>query len=199
MIGRICGDVVATEEDVLLVDVRGVGYEVTVTQSALAKISATTTTRVELFTHQAVRDDAITLFGFPSLEERSLFRLLIKVSGVGPRVAMAMLGFLPAEALTRCIADGETGLLTKVPGVGKRTAERVIVELKDRLDALPIGARESAGAVAEDHAVEDAIRALVGLGWRAAEVRDVVADAHVDGESTEELIRASLRRLGSEA
>ena len=197
MIGRICGDVVATEDEVLLVDVRGVGYEVTVTQSTLAKLSATTT--VELFTHQAVRDDAITLFGFPSLEERSLFRLLIKVSGVGPKVAMAMLGSLPAQALTRCIADGETGLLTKVPGVGKRTAERVIVELKDRLDALPVGPHESAAAVAEDHAVEDAVRALVGLGWRAAEVRDVVADAHVDGESTEDLIRAALRRLGSEA
>ena len=197
MIGRICGDVVATEDEVLLVDVRGVGYEVTVTQSTLAKLSATTT--VELFTHQAVRDDAITLFGFPSLEERSLFRLLIKVSGVGPKVAMAMLGSLPSQALTRCIADGETGLLTKVPGVGKRTAERVIVELKDRLDALPVGARESEAAVAEDHAVDDAVRALVGLGWRAAEVRDVVADAHVDGESTEDLIRAALRRLGSEA
>ncbi len=197
MIGRIRGDVVATEDEVVLVDVRGVGYEVNVTQTTLANLSATPT--VELFTHQAVRDDAITLFGFPSLEERALFRLLIKVSGVGPRVAMAMLGFLPAEALTRCIADGETGLLTKVPGVGKRTAERVIVELKDRLDALPIAARESGGAVAQDHAVEDAIRALVGLGWRAAEVRDVVADAHMDGESTEELIRAALRRLGSEA
>ena len=197
MIGRICGDVVATEDEVVLVDVRGVGYEVNVTQTTLAKLS--TTTAVELFTHQAVRDDAITLFGFPSVEERALFRLLIKVSGVGPRMAMAMLGSLPAQALTRCIADGETGLLTKVPGVGKRTAERVIVELKDRLDALPIGARESDGAAAQDHAVEDAIRALVGLGWRAAEVRDVVADAHVDGESTEELIRAALRRLGSEA
>ena len=198
MIGRISGDVVAAEDGVLLIDVLGVGYEVAVTQSTLERLSAAKTA-VELFTHQAVRDDAITLFGFPSLEERSLFRLLIKVSGVGPRVAMAMLGFLSAEALTRCIADGETGLLTKVPGVGKRTAERVIVELKDRLDAFPIGARESAGAVAEDHAVEDAVRALVGLGWRAAEVRDVVADAHVDGESTEELIRAALRRLGSEA
>ena len=197
MIGRICGDVVAMEDDVLLIDVAGVGYEVTVTQPTLAKLS--TRTSVELFTHQAVRDDAITLFGFPSRDERTLFRLLIKVSGVGPRVAMAMLGFLPAQALTRCIADGETGLLTKVPGVGKRTAERVIVELKDRLDDLPIGARESAGDAAEDRAVEDAIRALVALGWRAAEVRDIVADAHVDGESTEELIRASLRRLGSEA
>ncbi len=197
MIGRICGDVLAAEDEVLLVDVRGVGYEVTVTQTTLANLSARTA--VELFTHQAVRDDAVTLFGFASLEERALFRLLIKVSGVGPRVAMAMLGSLPAEALTRCIADGETGLLTKVPGVGKRTAERVIVELKDRLDALPIGARESAATVAEGRAVEDAVRALVGLGWRAAEVRDVVADAHVDGESTEELIRAALRRLGSEA
>ncbi len=197
MIGRICGDVLASEDEVLLVDVRGVGYEVTVTQTTLANLSARTA--VELFTHQAVRDNAVTLFGFASLEERALFRLLIKVSGVGPRVAMAMLGSLPAEALTRCIADGETGLLTKVPGVGKRTAERVIVELKDRLDALPIGARESAATVAEGRAVEDAVRALVGLGWRAAEVRDVVADAHVDGESTEELIRAALRRLGSEA
>ena len=198
MIGRISGDLVAADDGVLLIDVQGVGYEVAVTQSTQERLSATKTS-VELFTHQAVRDDAITLFGFPTLEERSLFRLLIKVSGVGPRVAMAMLGFLPAEALARCIADGEAGLLTKVPGVGKRTAERVIVELKDRLDALPIGARESAAAVAEDRAVEDAVRALVGLGWRAAEVRDVVADAHVDGESTEELIRAALRRLGSEA
>ncbi len=197
MIGWISGDVVATEEDVLLIDVRGVGYEVTVTQSTLEKLSATDS--VELFTHQAVRDDAITLFGFPSPEERSLFRLLIKVSGIGPRVAMAMLGTLPAQALARCIADGETGLLTKVPGVGKRTAERVIVELKDRLEALPIGAIESDGAVVEDHAVEEAIRALVGLGWRAAEVRDVVAGVHVDGESTEDLIRAALRRLGGEA
>lgn len=196
MIGRISGDVVATEEDVLLIDVRGVGYEVTVTQSTLEKLAATDS--VELFTHQAVRDDAITLFGFLSRDERSLFRLLIKVSGIGPRVAMAMLGTLPAQALTRCIADGETGLLTKVPGVGKRTAERVIVELKDRLDALPIGAVESDGVV-EDHAVEEAIRALVGLGWRASEVRDVVAGVHVDGESTEDLIRAALRRLGGEA
>ena len=197
MIGRISGNVVATEDDVLLIDVGGVGYEVTVTQSTLEKLSAEVS--VELFTHQAVRDDDITLFGFPSRDERSVFRLLIKVSGIGPRAALAMLGFLPAEALVRCIADGETGLLTKVPGVGKRTAERVVVELKDRLDGLPIGAREDPGAAAKNHAVEDAVRALVGLGWRAAEVRDVVAAAHVDGESAEELIRASLRRLGREA
>ena len=198
MIGRICGNVVAAEDEVLLIDVRGVGYEVTVTQTNLQSLSSTTTA-VELFTHQAVRDDAITLFGFPSREERSLFRLLIKVSGIGPRLALTMLGSLPAQALTRCIAAGEAGMLTKVPGVGKRTAERVIMELKDRIDALPIGDREDDAAAMPDHAVEDAIRALAALGWRPADVRDVVAAAHVDGESTEELIRAALRRLGSEA
>ena len=198
MIGRICGNVVAAEDEVLLIDVRGVGYEVTVTQTNLERLSSATTP-VELFTHQAVRDDAITLFGFPCREERSLFRLLIKVSGIGPKLALTMLGSLPAQALTRCIADGEAGMLTKIPGVGKRTAERVIMELKDRIDALPIGDREDDAEATPDHAVEDAIRALVALGWRPANVRDVVAAAHVDGESTEDLIRAALRRLGSEA
>ena len=188
----------AADDEVLLVDVRGVGYEVTVTPSTMARLSAANAP-VELFTHQAVRDDAITLFGFPSREERSLFRLLIKASGIGPRLAMTMLGSLPPPALLRSIAEGEAGLLTKIPGVGKRTAERVIVELKDRIDAVPMAARDGDGAVVEDHTREDAIRALVGLGWRAADVRDVVADAHVDGESTEDLIRAALRRLGSEA
>lgn len=198
MIGRISGDVLAAEDEVLLIDVRGVGYEVTVTPSTLARCS-TASAPVELFTHQTVRDDAITLFGFPSREERSLFRLFIKVSGIGPKLAMTMLGSLPAAALLRSIAEGEAGLLTRVPGVGKRTAERVIVELKDRLDDVPIAARDRDGAVVEDHIQEDAIRALVGLGWRASDVRDVVADAHVDGQSTEDLIRAALRRLGGDA
>ena len=198
MIGRISGDVLAAEDEVLLIDVRGVGYEVTVTPTTLARCSAADAP-VELFTHQSVRDDAITLFGFPSSDERSLFRLLIKVNGVGPKLAMTMLGSLPAPALFRSIAEGEAGMLTKVPGVGKRTAERVIVELKDRMDAVPIAAPDGDGAAADDHAREDAIRALVALGWRAADVRDVVADAHVDGQSTEDLIRAALRRLGGDA
>jgi len=198
VIGWISGDVVAVEDDMLLIDVRGVGYEITVTPSTLARCSSAKAP-VELFTHQSLRDDSVTLFGFPSRDERSLFRLLIKVSGIGPKLAMTMLGSLPAPALLRAIAEGEAGLLTKVPGVGKRTAERVIVELKDRMDAMPIVARDGDGAVVEDHTQEDAIRALVGLGWRATDVRDVVADVHVDGESTEDLIRAALRRLGSEA
>ena len=187
----------AAEDEVLLIDVQGVGYEVTVTQATVERLSSATTP-IELFTHQAVRDDAITLLGFPSREERSLFRLLIKVNGIGPRLALTMLGSLPPRALTRCIADGDAGMLATVPGVGKRTAERVIVELKDRVDALPIGDREEVPA-APDHAVEDAVRALVALGWRPSAVRDVVAAAHVDGESTEDLIRSALRRLGGEA
>ena len=199
MIGRICGDLVAAEDEVILVDVHGVGYEITVTQPTLAGLSAATNP-VELFTHQAVRDDAITLFGFPSREERSLFRLLIKVSGIGPKVAMTMLGSLPVPALLRCVGEGEAGMLTKIPGIGRKTAERIIVELKDRVDALPISVGTGIdGLPGADQAVEDAISALVALGWRQAQARDVVTNANVDGESTEDLIRAALRRLGSEA
>ena len=193
MIGRLHGRIAAREGNVLLVDVQGVGYEVEVTTVTVAS-SGPADTAVELFTHLVARDDSMTLFGFRSLAERSLFRVLVKVNGVGPKLAMTVLGALPPEELARCVADRDTRLLTRVPGIGKKTAERIVMELQDRLDDIPVAA--GAAPVTADREAADAVSALVALGWRPAEARKVVESVHVDGESTEDLIRSALKRMG---
>ena len=195
MIGRLRGRIAAREGNVLLVDVQGVGYEVEVTTVTLAS-SGPADTAVELFTHLVARDDSMTLFGFRSVAERSLFRVLVKVNGVGPKLAMTVLGALPPEELARCVADRDTRLLTKVPGIGKKTAERVVMELQDRLDDIPVAAGAGAAPAEVDREAADAVSALVALGWRPAEARKVVQSVHVDGESTEDLIRSALKRMG---
>ncbi len=193
MIGRLHGRIAAREGNVLLVDVQGVGYEVEVTTVTVAS-SGPADTAVELFTHLVARDDSMTLFGFRSLAERALFRVLVKVNGVGPKLAMTVLGALPPEELARCVADRDTRLLTRVPGIGKKTAERIVMELQDRLDDIPVAA--GAAPVTADREAADAVSALVALGWRPAEARKVVESVHVDGESTEDLIRSALKRMG---
>ena len=192
MIGRLNGRVAAREGNVLLLDVQGVGYEVEVTPGTLAAAAPADAT-VELFTHLVTRDDTMALFGFRSLTERALFRVLVKVNGVGPKLAMTVLGALPPAELARCVADREIGRLTKVPGIGKKTAERIVMELQDRLDELPAAAGAAPADI--DREAEDAVRALVGLGWRPTEARKVVESVHVDGESTENLIRSALKRM----
>lgn len=190
MIGRIQGRVRASEGNVLLVDVGAVGYEVEVPTAALAEAEA----EVELFTHLVARDDAMTLFGFRSLAERGLFRVLIKVSGVGPKLALAVLSALSPAALAECVIHHDTGLLAKVPGIGKKTAERIALELKDRLGALP----EGGGAPALTGAAGQAVAALVALGYKPTEARAAVQAAQGEGDTTEDLIRAALRRMGGE-
>lgn len=190
MIGRIRGRVRASEGNVLLVDVGAVGYEVEVPTAALAEAEADA--EVELFTHLVARDDAMTLFGFHSLAERALFRVLIKVSGVGPKLALAVLSVLSPAALAECVTHQDTGLLAKVPGIGKKTAERIALELKDRLGALP----EGGGAPALTGTAGQAVAALVALGYKSAEARAAVQAAEGEGDTTEDLIRAALRRTG---
>ncbi|MYE12814.1 MAG: Holliday junction branch migration protein RuvA [Gammaproteobacteria bacterium] len=192
MIGRLRGNVLARDGNVLLVDVAGVGYEVEVTTVTLASAGAPDAP-VELFTHLVARDDSMTLFGFRSLVERAVFRVLVKVNGVGPKVAMTVLGALPPAELARCVAERDTRLLTKVPGIGKKTAERIVIELEGRLDDLPVAA--GATPIQTDREADDAVSALVALGWRATEARKVVESVHVDGESTEDLIRSALKRM----
>lgn len=192
MIGRLHGRVVARDGNVLLLDVNGVGYEVEVTTVTLASAGGPDAA-VELFTHLVARDDTMTLFGFRSLVERSVFRVLVKVNGVGPKVAMTVLGALPPAELARCVADRDTRLLTRVPGIGKKTAERIVIELEGRLDDLPVAAGGAPAPI--DREAEDAVSALVALGWRPAEARKVVESVHVDGESTEDLIRSALKRM----
>ncbi len=193
MIGRLQGHVVARDGNVLLLDVQGVGYEVEVTTVTLASAGGAPDTPVELFTHLVARDDTMTLFGFRSLVERGVFRVLVKVNGVGPKVAMTVLGALPPAELARCVADRDTRLLTRVPGIGKKTAERIVIELEGRLDDLPVAAGDLPAPIGRE--AEDAVSALVALGWRPPEARKVVESVHVDGESTEDLIRSALKRM----
>ena len=127
MIGRIRGQLLAVEESIVIIDVNGVGYEVEVADSMLLRMTAAGQP-IELFTHLSVREDAHLLFGFTTAAERDLFRTLIKVRGVGPRLALALLSGRPVAEFARGVRDNEIGRLVTLPGVGKKTAERLVVE-----------------------------------------------------------------------
>jgi holliday junction DNA helicase RuvA len=172
----------------VVVAVGGVGYEVAVPAHTLAKLPPQGKS-ARLFTRLQVRDDAMVLYGFSSSEERTLFDHLITVTGVGPKVAMAILSSMATEALRRAIASGDTAALTVVPGVGKKVAARVILDLKDKL-GLP-GEESVSGPIAEVR------EALMALGLSAQEARDALASLTPDGDRpVEELLREALRGVG---
>jgi Holliday junction DNA helicase RuvA len=159
MIGRLTGVLAEKSPPQLLVDVNGVGYEVDVPMSTFYNLPALGE-RVTLLTHFVVREDAQVLFGFLSHDERSTFRLLVKISGVGPRTALAILSGLSVNELAQAVSLQESGRLIKVPGIGKKTAERLLLELKGKLgDALAAPASVAHGAQA------DILQALVALGY----------------------------------
>jgi Holliday junction DNA helicase RuvA len=187
-----------------VVEAAGVGYRVTVsthTAAALPEAGAP----VFLHTHQVVREDALMLFGFADVEERRLFELLITVSGVGPKVAIAVLSGLKPQALARAIRDQNIAALVAIQGVGRKTAERLVVELRDKLDVLaaagattapapPAGGR---GVLPRSERFDDAVAALVRLGYSASQAQDVVRRVSEEGEtaSLEDLVRRALSRL----
>lgn len=194
MIGRIRGQLLAVEENIVIIDVNGVGYEVEVAESMLLRTAAGQP--IELYTHLSVREDAHLLFGFTTAAERDLFRTLIKVSGVGPRLALALLSGMPVAEFARCVRDNDIGRLVKLPGVGKKTAERLVVELKDRmarwaLDGLAPGSAAAAGS----RELEEAKGALLALGYRAAEADRALRGDFEPGTPTGELVRLALRRM----
>ena len=133
MIGRLTGKVVAQADGTAIVEVRGVGYEVHVPLGTLGRLSADADGQAALFVHTHAREDTLVLFGFATESDRLAFRTLIGVSGVGPKTALAVLGALPADALARAIAAKSLAELTQVPGIGKKTAERMVLELRDKL------------------------------------------------------------------
>lgn len=177
------------EGEVALVDVRGVGYEVEVTTAAAALLHANPE-RAVLHTHLVVRDDAQQLFGFAATAERDLFRILIKVSGVGPRLGVAILSALTADELSRTVADADVASMQRVPGIGKKTAQRLIMELRDKINA-PVVA--SAPVSNTEH---DAVRALVALQYKETEAAKVVGEIYTNGDSVEDTVREALRRMG---
>ncbi|WP_420450409.1 Holliday junction branch migration protein RuvA [Ilumatobacter sp.] len=192
MIGSLRGEVLERSLDgTVLVEVGGVGYDVHVTERTLAELEPGT--EVFLYVHHHVTETAESLFGFRARDERVTFNSLIKTNGVGPTLAMAVLATHPPAALVDVVANDDAAALTLVPGVGKKTAERLLVELRDRL-SLPV--LESSGAASSGSAVAEVREALAGLGYGGDEIRDVLRDLPSDAPSST-LLRDALKSLGA--
>lgn len=194
MIGLLRGTLLAKKAPSLLLDVRGVGYEVDVPMSTFFKLPEVGA-EVVLHTHLMVREDAHALYGFLSEDERSLFRTLIRISGIGAKLALCILSGMSADEFNRCIQQQDTARLVRLPGVGKRTAERLIVELRGRLtdvQSVPGVVVDVASALAETP-VQDAIAALVALGFKPPEASILVRKIPAEGKASEDLIRLALQ------
>ena len=195
MIAWLKGELLEKQAPSLLLNVNGVGYQLEAPMSTFYDLPAEGQV-VVLFVHMVVREDAQLLFGFSSKQQRELFRSLIKVNGVGPKVALAVLSTLSAQELLQCMADEDFNVLCKVPGIGKKTAQRLVVEMKDRLEKefgdVALEARAQAGGA--NNPRNDAIEALVSLGYRPADAGRVVKGLDKD-LSSEDLIRQALRTL----
>ncbi len=200
MIGFLRGVLVAKKAPSLLLDVHGVGYEIDAPMSTFFKLPAVGE-EVSLHTHMAVREDAHTLYGFLTESERALFRSLIKVSGVGAKLALGVLSGLSVDEFHRCIQSGNTAVLVKLPGIGKKTAERLVIEMRDRLPETDGGSVVVTGAggvsvLREDSPVADAVSALVSLGFRPQDANAMVRGIPAEGKSSEDLIRLALQGAG---
>lgn len=197
MIGRLQGIIVEKQAPELLLDVQGVGYEVQAPISTLASLGSIGQVAT-LYTHLAIREDAHQLYGFSDREQRTLFRTLIKVSGVGPKLALAILSGMDVNAFAHCVHSEDIAALTKLPGVGKKTAERLIVEMRDRLKEwqapAPLwAAAEQAEKDQHQHILAEAETALVALGYKPQDAAKMLNKVAADGLSSEELIRQALR------
>jgi Holliday junction DNA helicase RuvA len=195
MIGRLRGTLLDKQPPWLLLDVQGIGYELQAPMTTFYELPATGGT-LTLYTHLAVREDAHQLYGFAKAGDRDLFRHLLRVNGVGAKLALTILSGMDAGALAGCIQAGDTAALVRLPGVGRKTAERLIVEMRDRLDALSgvTLARPGAPAVhAPATPVEEAVTALIGLGYKPQEASRMVRAIDTAQLSSEEIIRAALQ------
>ncbi len=189
MIGKLTGTFAGRQGDSVVIDVQGVGYCVRVPLGLLLKEGAP----VSLHIHTAVRDDAIDLYGFAQEEDLSFFRQLMTVSSVGPKTALSIMSVAEAKALKRAIAAGDASTLTKVFGIGKKSAERIVVELRDKLQN-ETGMREALASAGGDGEV---IEALMALGYSAQECRSALKSIGDVGESLKDRLGAALKRLGS--
>lgn len=206
MIGRLKGILIEKHAPQLIVDVNGVGYEVLVPMTTLYQLPAVGK-EVTLLTHFSVSENSQTLYGFVATKDRDLFRVLIKVSGVGPKMALGILSGMEVDQLVSCVMQDNTAALVKVPGVGKKTAERLIVELRDKLkdweqQSAPLAALEAASSgdvpIRANDMVAEAESALLALGYKPAEASKMVASALKTNNTvlrSEDLIRLSLKSL----
>jgi len=197
VIGRLRGVLLRKEPPALQVDVGGVGYELEAPMTTFYELPAVGES-VTLFTHLVVRQDAHLLYGFAREAQRRLFRDLLKVNGVGPRVALAVLSGLSDDEFTRCVAEEDITRLTKVPGIGRKTAERLIIEMRDKLPKdVPLSAPRTAadGLVIPADPVSEAVSALVSLGYKPNEASRAVRGIASKGLNAEEIIRQALKGM----
>lgn len=190
MIAQLTGTPDVISDNELILNVNGVGYGVSSPPQVIA--AAQGASEITLLTHLVVREDELTLYGFTSHSQRKLFRHLIGVSGVGPKSALGILSVADAPTITAAIADEDTSYLTKVSGIGQKTADKVILELKDAFGDISTAA--SAQGRAES---SEAVEALQSLGYSAREARDAVAAVEDEVESTEKKVKQALKQLGN--
>jgi Holliday junction DNA helicase RuvA len=201
LIGFLRGKLAAKHPPVLLLEVAGIGYEVEAPMSTFYGLPGVGA-EVMLHTHLVVREDAHILFGFGTERERSLFRELIRISGVGPRIALGILSGITVDEFHRCIEGQDAASLTRIPGIGRKTAERLIIEMRDRLKTLASGQSfevrgPADGPAAAPNPQAEAFSALVALGYKPAEVTRLLQKIDPSVTTTEDLIRHALRTAGS--
>ncbi|MFH1366793.1 MAG: Holliday junction branch migration protein RuvA [Patescibacteria group bacterium] len=191
MISYLRGQVKIKSDKYIILDVAGVGYQIFVSPNTLKEIGDKE--EIELYTHLYLREDGQELYGFLNPEEKEFFELLLSVSGVGPKGALGVLAIASLTAVKQAIIHGDPAVLTKVSGIGKKTAERIIVELKNKIDILP---GEDQTVYLSEVGDSAAIDALVGLGYSASEARDALKEVDKEIPEVEERVRAALKLLG---
>ncbi|MDI3263352.1 MAG: Holliday junction branch migration protein RuvA [Fulvimonas sp.] len=193
MIGRLRGTLVWRQPPWLLIDVGGVGYELEAPMSTIYDLPPPGQ-EVVLLTHHAVKEDSVALYGFLREAERALFRNLQKVSGIGARIALAVLSGVSTDDFARLVQAGDIAALTRIPGIGKKTAERIVVELRDRLGGEAVAVRlPGTGAVRPADPAGEAGAALQQLGYKPAEAARLIQQVAADGDDAEAIIRKALR------
>ncbi|MDQ9020073.1 Holliday junction branch migration protein RuvA [Acinetobacter sichuanensis] len=198
MIGCLIGEVLALEAPTVLLNVNGVGYEIDTPLSTFCQLQKGQ--KVTLWTHLAVREDAQLLYGFLNQQEKIIFRTLLKVNGVGPKMALGILSTLSVEMLIHTVENGDVKTLVKVPGVGAKTAERLMIELRDRFKAFSTGAVTNGTSTTQiqftgNSAVAEAEAALQSLGYKPAEAQKLVNAAKGDFTEASDIIRAALKSM----
>ncbi|GAL36975.1 Holliday junction DNA helicase RuvA [Vibrio maritimus] len=204
MIGRLRGTLIEKQPPELLIEVGGVGYEVQMPMSCFYELPEIGQEAI-IYTHFVVREDAQLLYGFNTVRERALFREVIKANGVGPKLGLGILSGMSASQFVSCVEREDISTLVKLPGVGKKTAERLVVEMKDRLkgwgagdlftpatDAAPM---DSVGAMSSESAEEEAVSALLALGYKPTQASKVVSQVAKPDMTSEALIREALRAM----
>ncbi len=194
MISRLTGTLVEKQPPLLLIDVNGVGYEIAASMNTFYHLPDTGSS-VTLHTHLTIREDAHTLYGFHNTQERSLFRALIKVNGVGPKLALSILSGIEPSAFVQCIHNNDASTLVRIPGVGKKTAERLIIETRDNIKKWQIPLTTDSVISSSNQTVDDAISALLTLGYKQKEAEKAVNAALETDISSESLIKKALQGM----